>query len=311
MPSINLIETATIFQTELDKAAVEIASSGWMELNDKLIKYDGGEEVKIPELDMDALGDYDDNEGFVDGDVTLKWIAKNMTMDRGRRFVLPEKQVSESNFVATASSVMGEFQRTKVVPEIDAYRYSTIAAGAIAQNRASGGYIPTETDVLKRLYYDIAGVQDAVGDATPLVITMSMPVAAMIAMSKELSKTLDSATFAQGDVKLAVKALDGMYPIIRAGSGLMKTAYQFLDGKTADQKKGGFKPAADAKDINWIICPRTAPIAVSRTDAMRIFDPETYQKSRSWAMDYRKYHDLWILDNKWPSIFVNVKQALV
>ena len=36
------------------------------------------------------------------------------------------------------------------------------------------------------------------------------------------------------------------------------------------------------------------PIAVSRTDKVRIFDPETNQSARAWAIDYRKYHDLWI-----------------
>lgn len=35
------------------------------------------------------------------------------------KFVISCKR--DCNFVLTASSVMGEFQRTKVVPEIDAY----------------------------------------------------------------------------------------------------------------------------------------------------------------------------------------------
>ena len=32
---MNTIETATIIQSELDKAAVEQATSGWMEVNEK------------------------------------------------------------------------------------------------------------------------------------------------------------------------------------------------------------------------------------------------------------------------------------
>ena len=35
---MNTIETATIIQSELDKAAVEQATSGWMEVNEKLVK---------------------------------------------------------------------------------------------------------------------------------------------------------------------------------------------------------------------------------------------------------------------------------
>lgn len=54
-----------------------------------------------------------------------------MTQDRGRSFSFDENAVDETNFVLTAATVMGEFQRTKVIPEIDAYRYSTIAAACI------------------------------------------------------------------------------------------------------------------------------------------------------------------------------------
>ena len=35
----------------------------------------------------------------------------------------------------------------------------------------------------------------------------------------------------------------------------------------------------------------------------------TNQNANAWAMDYRRYHDLWILDNKLDSVFVNIKDA--
>ena len=65
----NVFEYASVFQSELDKAAVEQATSGWMELNDKLVRYNGGAEVKIPSMDMDGLADYDRDKGFVEGSV--------------------------------------------------------------------------------------------------------------------------------------------------------------------------------------------------------------------------------------------------
>lgn len=309
----NLIETATLFQTELDKAAIEGATSGWMEQNASLIKYDGGEEVKIPRLDMDGLGDYTDT--FPDGGVSLKFETKKMEMDRGRRFIIPETAVENSKAILTMSSLMGEFQRTKVIPELDAYRYSKIATTAIANNHLTS-YTPTEADILKKLYYDIAQVQDIVGEI-PLVITMNAMVAAILDCSSTISKKLDIVDFKQGNVQLKVSSLNSQYPIIRVGSSRMKTKYTFYDGRTAsdgaeqspspDQTGGGFAPTEDAKEINWIITPQNAPLAVSRTDKMRIFDPETYQPSRSWATDFRKFHDLWIKHNSISSIFVNVK----
>jgi len=306
----NTVEYAQIFQTELDKAAVEQSTSGWMEVNDKLIKYAGGSDVKIPDLDMDGLGDYDRKDGFADGDVDFKYQTKTMTQDRGRLFTIDENDVNETNFVLTASTIMGQFQREKVIPEIDAYRYSSISSQCIAKSKASGGYTPDEATVLQKLYYDIARVQDIIGDETPLVITISTMISAMIAMSEKLSKKFDVTDFKQGDINLKVKSLDGRFPLITVGSGRLKTEYLFRDGRTTGQEAGGFAPTANAKDVNWLITPRTAPIAVSRTDKMRIFDPDTYQKKRAWAMDYRKYHDLWITNKKIEQCFANVKQEL-
>ena len=307
---VNTIETATIIQTELDKAAVEQATSGWMELNDKLVKYNGGSEVKIPSLTMDGLADYDRKNGFTEGSVDFKYQTKTMTQDRGRSFSFDENDVDETNFVLTASAVMGEFQRTKVLPEIDAYRYSKIATACVDKKRASGGYTPEESTILQKLYYDIAAVQDIVGENTPLIITISRMAAAMLGMSEKLSKRLDVTDFKQGDVSLRVKSLDGMYPLIPVSSERMKTEYLFKDGKTSEQESGGFAPTETSKNINWIITPKAAPIAISKTDKMRIFDPETNQKARAWAMDYRKFHDLWITDNKILQCFVNIKEAL-
>ena len=65
-------------------------------------------------------------------------------------------RLTRPNFVVTAAQVMGEFQRTKVIPEIDAYRYSKIASLCIDKDRAGYEYTPTESDILQKLYYDIA-----------------------------------------------------------------------------------------------------------------------------------------------------------
>jgi hypothetical protein len=274
------------------------------------VKYSGGAEVKIPTLDMDGLADYDRSSGFVQGDVDFKYQTKTMTQDRGRSFSFDENDVDETNFALTAASTMGEFQRTKVIPEIDAYRYSKIATSCISSKRASGGYVPTEETILQKLYYDIAAVQDVVGENTPLVITISRMAAAVLSMSEKLSKRIDVSDFRQGDVTLKVRSLDGMYPLIPVGSDRMKTEYLFLDGKTEGQKSGGFKTTDTSKSINWLITPHNAPVAVSKTDKMRIFDPETNQKARSWAMDYRKFHDLWITDQKLLQCYANIREDL-
>lgn len=305
---MNTLERATIFQTELDRQVVAEATSGWMEANAGQTQYNGGNEIKVPMMSTDGLGDYDREQGYVDGSVNLSYQTLKLTQDRGRAFTLDAMDINESNFIANATSVMADFQRTKVIPEIDAYRYSAIGSGAITNSRAAGGYTAAADTVLSALLDDIARVQDEVGEI-PLVITMAAPIASMMAQSKDTGKMLDVTDFAQGDITTRVRSIDG-YPIIRVPSARMLTSYVLNDGKTSGQEKGGFAPATDAKHINWIICPRTVPIGISKTDTMRIFDPQTYQKANAWRIDYRKFHDLFMLQNKWNTVWVNIKEAL-
>lgn len=306
----NVLEYAKIFQTELDGQMVAGATSGWMELNSNMVKYNGGNEVKIPSVVMDGLADYDRDAGFTKGSVTLSYQTHTLTQDRGRTFSLDAMDVDETNFVATAGMVLGEFQRTKVIPEVDAYRYSKIASLAIAGSKASGGYTAATTDILEKLVADIYKVYDVVGEGIPLVITLNMGIASLLDTADKVEKKLDVVDFTQGNISLKVKGIDGI-PIVKVPSVRMKTAYVFNDGTTAGQEAGGFVADGAAKDINWIISARNSVIAVSKTDNPRIFDPQTNQVANAWKIDYRKYHDLWIPANKLDGIFVNIKEALV
>lgn len=304
----NTIAYATLFQQALDKAAVAKLTSGWMDANAGQVIYNGGKEVKIPKMNMDGLGDYSRANGFTQGSITLEYETKTMTQDRGRTFMLDSMDVNESNFVANATNAMGQFQSTKVVPEIDAYRYSKIASLAVAGNVAIGGNTIDETNVLALLKADITAIEDIVGDI-PLVITMATPIAAILDQNEKISKRLDVTEFTKGDIVTKVKSFDG-HPIVKVPSARMKTAYTFYDGKSSGQTAGGFVAAAGAKNINWIITPMYAPIAVNKTDKIRIFDPNINQGADAWKLDYRKYHDLWIMDEALKICRVNIKEAL-
>jgi hypothetical protein len=306
---MNTFQYAQIFQQELDRQVVAKATTGWMEANAGLVIYNGGNTVKVPKITTDGLGNYDRANGFTSGASTLTYETFTMSQDRGRTFMLDRMDVDETNFVATASTIMGEFQRTQVIPEIDAYRYSKIASLAITKDAAVGGYTPIADDILSKLKADITSIQDVIGADVPLVITMSTATLGILENSKELVKQLNVGQF-NGNVSNQVKFVEEC-PIVEVPSARLKTAYIFNDGKTSGQTAGGFTPDASAKTINWIICAQNAPIAVSKTDNMRIFDPNVNQTADAWKLDYRKYHDLWIMDNKFTTIKVNIKEALV
>jgi len=301
----NSLEYAKIFQPTLDKQLIEGATSGWMEENAGRVKYNGGNEVKIPKISMDGLADYDREKGFVEGGIDLAYETKIMTQDRGRTFHLDAMDVDETNFVADAGNVMGEFQRTKVIPEVDAYRYSLIATLAKSADKVTK-YTPDADTILKTLLADIANIRDICGDSVELVITMSTPVQSVLSSAKETSKIIDTTNFKKGDLNLKVKGVDDT-PIISVPSARMKTEYNFFDGTTTGQSRGGFEATDEAEDINWLITARRAPMAISKTDVTRVFNPLENQKAHAWKIDYRKYHDLWIAENQMDGIWVNIK----
>lgn len=316
--AINTLAYATLFQKELDKAAERDAVTGWMEANAGQVIYNGGAEVKIPILNTQGLGDYDRDDGYVQGAVVLRYETRAMTQDRGRKFQLDSMDVDETNFVATAGAVMGEFQRTKVVPEIDAYRLSKIANYAIAADNAViarggsgtgmvayGQIISSATSTLRKIKEGIKAIREQ-GYNGDLVIHANDAV--VMELELEIAGKLRSITFAQGGVNTEVPSVDKV-PIIETPANRMYSAITLYDGSTDGQKEGGYVKAVSGLDVNFLIMPRLTPLAISKQDKMRIFDPDTYQKADAWALDYRRYHDLWVKENQIASIYASIKDA--
>ncbi|MEY8326765.1 hypothetical protein AALB47_23090 [Lachnospiraceae bacterium 54-11] len=256
---------------------------------------------------MDGLGDYDREKGFPKGGVSLKFSTHIMTQDRGRTFSLDAMDVNESNFVMTAGQVLKIFQQTKVIPEVDSYRYSKVAQLAAENGRVSYGYNPAAGTIFEALTTDIAKVQDKIGADIPLVITLSIMTANILFNNEKISKSINVTDFEKGDVQTQVKSINGV-PILSVPSDRLKTEYVFYNG-AGEEEKGGYETTENAKTINWIISAKEAPIAVSKQDKMRIFNPDSNINADAYKLDYRRYHDLWIPKNKFDGIWVNIKEA--
>jgi hypothetical protein len=239
-----------------------------------------------------------------------------MTQDRGRKFHLDAMDIDETNFVATAGNVMSEFQRTFVIPEIDAYRLSKIASKAIAADTAAVGgtglveygYTPgaNGTSALRKYKEGVKAVRAS--GYTGQIVCMATD-AFIMELEIELAGRLQNTTWSQGGINTQVPAVDNVV-IIAVPENRMYSAITLYDGKTAgDNKKGGYTKGTNAVDVNFIILPKTTPIAVQKQDKMRIFTPDINQAMNAWQLDYRRFHDLWVLDNKVDSIFVSIKDA--
>lgn len=302
---LNTIEYATLLQNKLDTSATLGLTSGWMDANAGQVEYNGGNKVRMPEISTSGLKDYDRDNGYPDGSVSLKYEDYEMTQDRGTSFQLDAMDVNESNFIANATTVVNSFQKENVLPEIDAYRYSRLYALLKSAGRSTE-YTAEAGKVWGKLQEDIAKVRDVVGEDTPLVISIAQPVKTMLELDDKFLKILNVADFKAGIINTKVKEFNNCF-LKPVPSARMKTAYVFKDGKTDGEKEGGFAPAENTKGINWIITPQTAPIAVTKQDKMKIIDPDTYQKADAWFIGYRRYHDLWLPEGRYSKCWTNAE----
>lgn len=310
--AINTIQFAEILMKTLDQAAVQQMCTGWMDANAGQVKYTGGNEVKIPTIATQGLGDYGRRgadgvtvgTGFADGSVTLSYQTYNMTQDRGRKFGLDRHDVDESNFITTATQVMGTFQTEHVIPEIDAYRISKLATTAIdLGTMVEDGYTASASDIIAKIKKGIKDIRkQGYNGSLICMATFDAIMELELAMLGKLAST----SFSQGGINTTCPSIDGV-PVVAVPDNRMYTAITLNDGRTTGQEAGGYAKGATAKDINFMIMPTSTPIAVTKQDNMRIFTPDVNQQADEWSMDYRRYHDLWVLNNKKSSIYLNTK----
>lgn len=303
MAFANDFEYATLFQTVLDAQMEQESVTGWMDANAGQVQYNGGKTVKVPKMTMTGLGNYSRTGGYPEGSVTLEYETFTMTQDRATQFLLDQMDVNETNFVANATTVMSEFQRLFVVPEVDAYRISKIATYAIKGDYASTnveyGYSPAAATIIGKLAdaVEIGGYDSYILATPDTVKALEMQIGA---------NNLSSVTYSQGGFDQTVPAFNGR-PIIKVDPSRMVTAITTADLSAG--KGGGWSKGSSALDINFMVVPRTAPIAINKLDEPKIFEPGVVQEYSGWLIDYRRYHDLWVLDNQLKGIYVNIKDT--
>ncbi|OUC52570.1 hypothetical protein B7939_01210 [Eggerthia catenaformis] len=300
---INTLSYSTLFQTELDKKMEHIMLTSWMDRNAGQVIYNGGKEVKIPKMSLVGLGNYDRDTGYKQGAVTLEYETRTMTQDRGRKFRLDAMDVNETNFVASAGAVMGEFQRTQVAPEVDAYRLSKVLTDI--KTKATSNIDTTvleATNILAKLEEMADKIRDA-GYQGEIICHITYDTLRLLKLALA-DKNMTTSKLELGNVSLDVYKLDEI-TFIPTPKNRMVSVIELKDGSDKDQ--GGFIKGSLAKQINFLMAPITGVIAVTKQDKVKIVDPDTNQDADAWDLNYRRYHDVWVKDNVYPLIVANTE----
>ncbi len=283
--SINSIENATRYSGELDKLFVGKSATGFFADNALATKFVGAKTVIIPDINFQGLADYDRDTGFSRGAITVSNASYTMAMDRARSLQIDREDMDESGVASLAGKILGEYVRTKVVPECDAYVLSKLAGLANSRANTIEGDITAPFETLISL---INEVQGKVGYDEELVAFIDSHIFAALQNSAEISKMITVSDFKQGEINIKVKTLNGV-TLIPVVSERMKTAYTFQSNAA-----GGFVPADNAKNIYMLVCPKKGAHLVKKTENMRIFTPEQNIDADAYKFDYRIYYDVFV-----------------
>lgn len=273
----------------LDEVYKNAAKTAVLESDATLAKQGANaNEIIIPKLDMDGLGNYDRNSGYVDGDVTMTNETVQFNYDRGRKFSVDAMDNEETAGLAFGK-LAAEFIRTKVVPEQDAFRFAKYAE--LAGTKESGT-LSAGTDVLAALQAATSAMDDAEvpTENRYLFITPALLIAAQ---NVDTNKSRD--------------ILGAFASITKVPTSRFYTAISLKDGKTSGEESGGYVKAIEGKDINFMIIEKSAILQFTKHNVNKAIPPEDNPDADAWIFNFREYGLADAYENKTAGIYLHHK----
>lgn len=297
----NAIQTVTKYLPYLDQVYAYASRSAILDTAGDLVRETAdAKTVLIAKTSMEGLGDYDRNgeKGFVNGNVSLTWESHTLKNDRGRSFQIDAMDDAETMGIAFGT-LASEFLRTKVAPEIDAVRFSNYALKA---GLSKAGAI-SKDNVIDEIDAAVTEMKENEVDLTGAVLFLTPTVYTAVKQSDKFSRPLTPGENPNRNFGM----YDGELLIVEVPQSRFYKGIELSDGKTSGQEAGGYEMAADGKEINFLIVTPAAVLQLTKHAKMRVFDPDTNQAADAYKVDYRIYHDAWVLENKVKGIFAHTK----
>lgn len=252
-------------------------------------------EIIIPKISMDGLADYSRSSGYVQGDVTLTNETVTFNYDRGRKFSVDAMDNEESAGIAFGK-LSSEFIRLKVVPEMDAFRFATLAGLGGISKVSAGVTLTTGGDVVSALR---AATNKMDEDEVPMENRILFITPTLRGMIEDLDTTKSR------------EVMSRFSQVVLVPQTRFYTAIELNDGVTTGETAGGFKKSTDTtapgKDINFMVIHKPAVIQYTKHTVNKIVTPDANQTSDGWLFFYRAYGLVDAYENKLAGIYLHHK----
>lgn len=328
----NAISRFKNYIAKLDTVYQQSATTAVLESDPETVKMGNkAGEFLIPKMSMDGLADYSRSDGYVTGSVSIDYETKACNYDRGRRLSVDAMDNEETAGIAFGK-LASEFIRTKVVPEMDAFRFATYAGvkGILATSAA----LVTGIAVLEALQAAVSAQDEAEVSVTGKMLFITPT---LLTLAKNVDTTKSKAI------------LDRFDKVIPVPQPRFYTAISLLGGRKDDELMGGFKPleasyklttdtdvvagktyytksdnvytkvdtpakasistyyekSAGAHKLNFMIINRDAVIQFGKHTVNKVISPEENQNDDSYMFFYRAYGITETYENKVKGIYMH------
>lgn len=281
---MNTIELAKSYVPMLDAVYQQTSLTAKLDGDSELcIQGANANELIVPMMTMEGLGDYDAASGYPAGDVSLTNTTVTCNFDRGRMFSVDSLDSVETAGVAFGR-LAGEFIRTKVTPELDAFRFAQYASKAgIGSTSAS---LSSGAAVVSALRTALNAMDE--GEVPPEDRHLFI-LPDLLGMVEDLDTTASRAV------------LENFASVTKVPAQRFHTQITQRDGVTSGQEAGGFTPAG--AQINFMIIHKPAVIQFEKHVAPKIITPDANQVADAWKYGYRNVGVADVYTNKVAGVY--------
>ena len=241
-------------------------------------------------------------DGFEIGGVSVKWEIFRLQYVRGKQFRIDYIENEETAGI-TIGNAIEEFNRVKVIPEVDATRFSIIAD----TTSVSLGNMVSETVAANQIIYKFNDAFEWLTEnevpEEEQIIFVSPSVMTLIRNSTELTKFLTQGDYrAASGIDFTVEKYGGR-PIIEVPSNRFFTNVLVTNN--------GYRPQTSSKVINFMVVSAKAVIPIRKLEWNKIYGPELSGIAgfHGYIINYLIYHGVVIPENKITGVYVSVSET--
>lgn len=325
----NTIDLITKYSTKAwDKIYKAESRSSLLDAPSANVQWTGAKTVKIAKFQAGGLKNYYRNNvsnsvgqaattpfGYQTSSVGLTWEEFTVKMDRAAKYPIELFDNEETDGLALGAATT-EISRVIMIPEIDAYCFSTVAGYcSSALGNLVDNVVVSKSNALEELNKALLYFDEHEVPAEDQVIFVSPKMMNYLRNDNtELARYLMQADYSK-DVKFTLTSYEGREFVV-VPPQRFRTAFTTETDSGEGYAFGYWDATAGAavvsRDINFIVCAKSAIMHVVKYNKVKILSGDIVLGGGGfdgYMIHARVYHDVFVQDNKRYAIYTSLQST--